>query len=280
MNKPAIEGGTPVRSTKIHYSHQSIDEKDIQAVVDVLKSDFLTCGPAITEMEKKLCEVTGAKYAVACSNGTAALHIACMAAGIGPGDEVITTPITFAASANCALYCGATPVFADINPETYQIDPAEIEKKITDKTKAVIPVDYTGQVVEIAKIREICDKHGLILIEDAAHSIGTLYDGKPVVGGKFIATTVQAGTRKVKRPDGSWQTIKVGGDGSAGQKAGQDLLKTLQSEYPWGLVLIVCAGMKYAAYVEAVRHKDVLTSAELRAESLAKQLLNGFITEK
>ena len=113
-------------------------------------------------------------------------------------------------------------------------------------------------------------------------SIGyvVLYDGKPVVGGKFIATTVQAGTRKVKRPDGSWQTIKVGGDGSAGQKAGQDLLKKLQSEYPWGLVLIVCAGMKYAAYVEAVRHKDVLTSAELRAESLAKQLLNGFITEK
>ena len=216
MNKPAIEGGTPVRSTKIHYSHQSIDEKDIQAVVDVLKSDFLTCGPAITEMEKKLCEVTGTKYAVACSNGTAALHIACMAAGIGPGDEVITTPITFAASANCALYCGATPVFADINPETYQIDPAEIEKKITDKTKAVIPVDYTGQVVEIAKIREICDKHGLILIEDAAHSIGTLYDGKPV--GSFADMT-----------ELSFHAIKTitGGEGGAVVTSNEDLYKKL-----------------------------------------------------
>ena len=111
---PAICGGSPVRDKKLYYSHQDVNEKDIAAVVDVLRSDYLTTGPAITDMERKLCEITGAKYAVAISNDTAALHIACLAAGVGEGDEVITTPITFAASANCALYCGGKPVFADI----------------------------------------------------------------------------------------------------------------------------------------------------------------------
>ena len=115
MEKPAICGGTPVRENKIYYGHQYIDDADIQAVVDVLKSDYLTCGPMVTGLGNKLCEVTGAKYAVVCSNGTAALHMACLAAGVEKGDEVITTPITFAASANCALYCGAKPVFADSN---------------------------------------------------------------------------------------------------------------------------------------------------------------------
>ncbi|MDE7404684.1 MAG: aminotransferase class I/II-fold pyridoxal phosphate-dependent enzyme, partial [Lachnospiraceae bacterium] len=138
MDKPAICGGTPVRDTKLFYGHQYIDEADIQAVVDVLKSDFLTCGPKIDELEKRLCQITGAKYAVACSNGTAALHIACQAAGIGAGDEVITTPITFAASANCALYCGARPVFADINEETYNIDPVKVKELTNERTRAVV----------------------------------------------------------------------------------------------------------------------------------------------
>lgn len=180
MEKLAIYGGTPVREQKIFYGHQCLDEEDIQAVVDVLRGDTLTCGPHITSLEKALCELTGAKYCIAISNGTAALHVACMAAGIGEGDEVITTPITFAASANCALYCGATPVFADINPDTYNIDPADIERKITDKTKAVVAVDFTGQAVEVEAIRNICDKHGLIFIEDAAHSLGTTYNGVQV----------------------------------------------------------------------------------------------------
>lgn len=177
---PAICGGSPVRNKKLYYSHQDINENDIKAVVDVLKSDFLTTGPSITEMEKRLCDITGAQYAVAVSNDTAALHIACLAAGVGEGDEVITTPITFAASANCAFYCGARPVFADIDPSTYQIDPADIEKKITEHTKAVIPVDYTGQTGDLNAIRELCDKHGLVMIEDAAHSIGTNYCGKSI----------------------------------------------------------------------------------------------------
>ena len=178
MEKPAICGGKPVRSTKIFYGHQFIDEDDIQAVVDVLKSDYLTCGPKIGELEEKLCEVTGAKYAVVCSNGTAALHIACLAAGVMPGDEVITTPITFAASANCALYCGAKPVFADINENTYNIDPAHVEKLTTERTKAVVAVDFTGQSVELDRLLAHCREHNLVLIEDGAHVIGTSYKGR------------------------------------------------------------------------------------------------------
>ncbi len=179
MERPAIEGGKPVRETPIYYGHQYIDEADIQAVVEVMKSDYLTCGPKIEELERKLCGLTGARYAVVCANGTAALHIAAMAAGVKEGDEVITTPITFAASANCALYCGARPVFADIDPETYNIDPGKVEEAITPATKAVVAVDYTGQSVALDPLREICKKHGLILIEDGAHVIGTKYKGQP-----------------------------------------------------------------------------------------------------
>lgn len=180
MEKPAICGGTPVRTTPLSYGRQFIDDEDIQAIIDTLKSDYLTCGPRTTQLEQRLCDITGAKYCVAVSNGTAALHIAALAAGIGPGDEVITTPITFAASANCALYCGARPVFADINPHTYNIDPVSILAHITPRTKAVVAVDFTGQAVELDEIRAICREHGLILIEDAAHSIGTRYKGQPV----------------------------------------------------------------------------------------------------
>lgn len=180
MEQLAINGGKPVRDNKIFYGKQSIDEKDIEAVAEVLRSDYITCGPTVQKLERKLAEITGAKYAVAVSNGTAALHCACIAAGLGEGDEVITTPLTFAASANCALYVGATPVFADINPKTYNIDPDSIRAHITDKTKAVIAVDFTGQAVQAKEIRDICDEFGLIFIEDAAHSIGTKYDGRNV----------------------------------------------------------------------------------------------------
>ena len=180
MEKLAINGGYSVRSGKIYYGRQWIDEDDVEAVAAVLRSDFITCGPKVDEMERELEAYTGAKYAVAVSNGTAALHCACIAAGLGPGDEVITTPLTFAASANCALYVGARPVFADINPETYNIDPKSIEEKITDKTKAVVAVDFTGQAVEFEAIRKICDDHHLIFIEDAAHSLATKYKGRQV----------------------------------------------------------------------------------------------------
>lgn len=177
--KPAIEGGTPVRNTKIFYGHQFLDEADYEVVLNVLKSGAdLTCGPKIDELEQKLCQITGAKYAVAVSNGTAALHIACLAAGVGEGDEVITTPITFAASANCALYCGARPVFADINEKTYNIDPESVRAHVTARTKAVVAVDYTGQSAQLDELLEICREHGLLLITDGAHSIGTKYKGR------------------------------------------------------------------------------------------------------
>ncbi|HKM03798.1 MAG TPA: UDP-4-amino-4,6-dideoxy-N-acetyl-beta-L-altrosamine transaminase [Lachnospiraceae bacterium] len=180
MEKLAIHGGTPVRATKLYYGHQFIDDADIKAVSEVLASDFLTCGPKILELEEKLCKITGAKYAVVCSNGTAALHMACQAAGVAEGDEVITTPITFAASANCAFYCGAKPVFADINPETYNIDPDCVREKMTPHTKAVVAVDFTGQAAQLDPLLELCKEHGTLLIEDGAHSIGTIYAGRPV----------------------------------------------------------------------------------------------------
>lgn len=180
MAELAVNGGKPVRKVPIGYGKQWIDDCDVEAVIDVLKSDFLTCGPKVEELENKIRDITGAKFSVAVSNGTAALHCACIAAGIGPGDEVITTPMTFAASSNCVLYCGAKPVFADINPDTYMIDPKSIREKITNRTKAIIAVDFTGQAVQCKEIRDICDEFHLIFIEDAAHSIGTLYDGKPV----------------------------------------------------------------------------------------------------
>lgn len=159
----------------IPYGKQTIDQDDIQAVIDTLQSDYLTTGPKVEEFEKCIADYVGAKYAVAVSNGTAALHIACMAAGIKEGDEVITTPITFAASANCVLYCGATPVFADIKADSYNIDPEDIKRKITKKTKAIIAVHFTGQPCEMDEIHEIAKIHNLIVIEDAAHALGADY---------------------------------------------------------------------------------------------------------
>lgn len=180
MEKLAIFGGSPVRETPISYGRQYIDDDDIAAVTEILRGDSLTGGPKIAELEQRLCEITGAKYAVAVANGTAALHLAALAAGVQPGDEVIVSSITFAASSNCVLYCGAAPVFADIRPDTYNIDPASIRSLITPETKGIVAVDFTGQAVEHDEIRAICREHNLFFIEDAAHAIGTKYKGKPV----------------------------------------------------------------------------------------------------
>lgn len=164
----------------IPYGRQTIEEDDIQAVVDVLRSDYLTTGPKISEFEKMVADYVGAKYAVAISNGTSALHAACFAAGIQAGDEVITTPLTFAASANCVLYCGGTPVFADVDPKTYNIDPEDIRRKITDKTKAIIAVHLAGQPCDMDEIHKIAKEHNLLVVEDGAHALGSVYKGKKV----------------------------------------------------------------------------------------------------
>lgn len=180
MERLAIYGGKPVREKKILYGRHWIAEEDIQAVNEVLRSDYITTGPHVDEMEYQLEKYTGAKYAVAVANGTAALHCAAIAADIKDGDEVITTPLTFAASSNCVFYCGGRPVFADVDIDTYNIDPQSIEDRITSNTKAVIAVDFTGQAVRVDEIRDICNRYNLVLIEDASHSIGTKYKGKNV----------------------------------------------------------------------------------------------------
>jgi len=165
------------RASFLSYGKQQIDEDDIAAVVETLRSPFLTQGPKVEEFEQAVADYVGAKYAVAFSNGTTALHGACYAAGISDGDEVITTPITFVATSNAVLYCGGTPVFADIDERTYNIDPLEIEKKITSKTKAIMPVDFTGQPINLDAIMEIASRHNLLVIEDGAHSLGANYKG-------------------------------------------------------------------------------------------------------
>lgn len=164
----------------IPYSTQCIEQDDIQAVVDALGNEYLTGGPTVNEFEKKVAEYVGAKYAVAVSSGTAALHAACAVIGIHAGDEVITTPITWVSSANAALYCGGRPVFADIDKDTYNIDPNEIEKKTSTRTKAIIPVHYAGQPCDMERIHKIAEAHHLVVIEDAAHAIGATYKGDKV----------------------------------------------------------------------------------------------------
>src|SRR5580693_3525509 len=151
----AIDGGTPVRKTMLPYGRQSISEDDIQTVVDVLRSDWLTTGPKVAEFEEALAARVGAKYAVAYSSGTAALHGAAFAAGLKPGDEAITSPLTFAATANCVLYQGARPVFADVSPDTLNLDPEKIVARITPRTRAMLPVDYAGHPADLDAIMEL-----------------------------------------------------------------------------------------------------------------------------
>ena len=172
----------------IPYGHQWIDNKDIKEVVKVLKSEWITQGPKVEEFEKAVAKYCQVKYAVAVSSGTAALHAAYSIAGIGPGDEVITTPLTFSATANCIIHCGGKPVFADIQEDTLNIDPKEIEKKITKRTKAIASVDFAGHPCDYDEILKIAKKHKLLVIEDAAHALGSEYRGKKI--GSFADMTI------------------------------------------------------------------------------------------
>lgn len=174
----AIDGGKPVRETLLSYARQSIDEDDIRAVVDVLRSDWLTTGPKVEEFEQKFAARVGAKRAVAFSSGTAALHGAAFAVGLRPGDEAITSPLTFVATANCVLYQGATPVFADVCPDTLNIDPDRVAERITPKTRAILPVAYAGHPAEIDTVMALAEKHGLTVVEDACHALGAEYHGR------------------------------------------------------------------------------------------------------
>jgi len=177
---PAILGGSPVRQTLLPYGRQSIDESDIQAVVETLRSDWLTTGPKVAEFEDAMAGWVGAKYAVSFSSGTAALHAAAFATGLQSGDEAITSPLTFAATANCVLYQGAMPVFADVLEDTLNLDHEQVATRITARTKAILPVDYAGHPAELDSILQLADRHGLIVIEDACHALGAEYRGRRV----------------------------------------------------------------------------------------------------
>jgi perosamine synthetase len=174
----AVDGGTPVRDTLLPYGRQSISEEDIQSVADVLRSDWLTTGPKIGEFEEALAAKVGAKYAVAFSSGTAALHAAAFAAGLKPGDEAITSPLTFVATANCILYQGARPVFADVSSDTLNLDPDQFAERITPNTRAVLPVDYAGHPADLDPILSLAERHGIAVIEDACHALGAQYRGR------------------------------------------------------------------------------------------------------
>ena len=176
----ALHGGAPVRTTVLPYARQTVDETDIQAVTEALRSDWLTTGPLVRAFETAVGSLVEAPHAVAVNSGTAALHAAVFAAAIGPGDEVITSALTFAASANAVLYQGGVPVFADIRPDTLNVDPEEVEARSTPRTRAVIPVDFAGQPADLDALREIARAHDLILIEDAAHALGASYRGRRV----------------------------------------------------------------------------------------------------
>jgi len=179
-DKLAIEGGTPVRTRPLPYGRQSLDEDDVDAVVAVLRSDWLTTGPRVGEFERAFAAAVGAPHAVAVSSGTAALHAAMYAVGVGPGDEVIVPALTFAASANCAVYQGATPVFADVSPGTLLLSPEAVEGLLTPRTRAIVSVDYAGQPCEYDRLRAIARGRGIRLVADACHALGGRYRGEPV----------------------------------------------------------------------------------------------------
>jgi len=178
----ALHGGQPVRSTLLPYGRQSVDESDIQSVVEVLRSDWLTTGPKVGEFEEAFAARVNARHAVSFTSGTAALHASAFAAGLKAGDEAITTPMTFAATANCVLYQGATPVFADVQPDTLNLDPEQVSRRLTAKTRAILPVDYAGHPADLGPILAIAEQHGLVVIEDASHALGAEYKGSRIGG--------------------------------------------------------------------------------------------------
>lgn len=182
MNKErlAMLGGSPVRETFLPYARHTIEAEDIAAVVEVLAGDWLTQGPTIARFEEALAAVAGAAYAVAFATGTAALHAACWAAGLGSGDEVITTPLTFAATANAVVYQGARPVFADIDAATLNLDPDAVKRAATKRTRALLPVDFAGLPCDYDALLPLASEHGWVVIADAAHALGGAYGCRPV----------------------------------------------------------------------------------------------------
>jgi len=185
--RPAIAGGEPIREDVLGYGGQSIGEREKEAVLEVLESDYITRGPTVEAFEEEVAEYIGVEHAVAVTSGTAALHLAGQAAGFGPGDEVITTPLTFAATANAAVYAGAEPVFADVKRDTRNIDPEAVRERVTEDTEGLIPMHYAGQPCEVDELLAIADEHDLTVIWDACHAIGSMWQGETVGSQRDIA---------------------------------------------------------------------------------------------
>lgn len=272
------------RETFLPYALPLIDEADINEVVETLKSGWVAKGPRTVEFEKRFAEYTGAKHAIAMNSATAALHIALIAAGIKPGDEVITTPITFASTVNTIVHVGATPVFADVDPETYMIDPDKIEDKITEKTKAIVPVHYMGHACDMDRIREIAKKHNLFVSEDAAHGIDTYYKGD-LIGKKgdcasfsFYATknicTGEGGMLTTNRDDIAEKARVISLHGmskAAWNRYGKGGSWRYDIEYP---------GFKYNMFdIQAAMAKtqmDKLPQMQARRKEIVKAYAEGF----
>jgi perosamine synthetase len=293
----AVDGGTPVRDTLLPYARQSIGEDDIQNVIDVLRSDWLTTGPKVAEFEKAFADRVGSKYAVSFSSGTAALHGAAFAAGLGAGDEAITSPMTFAATANCVLYQGATPVFADVSADTLNLDPEKIAERITPRTRALIPVAYAGHPADLDAILDIATRHGLVVIEDACHALGAEYRQKrtgsiadmtvfsfhPV---KHVATG-EGGMVTTERADYAdtlrrFRNHGISSDARKRQSGGQWQYEMVLLGFNYRLTDIACAlGLSQlkklqlalqrrreiaARYAEALRDLDAVTLPEVRSD--------------
>jgi perosamine synthetase len=271
----AIDGGSPVREIFLPYGRQHVDEADIEAVVEVLRSDWLTTGPKVDEFEEAFAARVGAKHAVSFTSGTAALHAAAFTAGLKAGDEAITTPLTFAATGNCVLYCGATPIFADICADTLNLDPEQIESKVTQKTRAILPVDYAGHPADLNAIREIAELHGLIVIEDACHALGAEYGGKRI--GSLADMTVFSfhPVKHITTGEGGMVTSEnprfaetlrrfrnhgISSDARQRQKAGQWHYEMVLLGFNYRLPDIACAlGLQQLARLDAnlVRRREI-----------------------
>jgi len=204
----AILGGMPVRETLLPYGRQAVDDGDIAAVVEALRSDWLTTGLRVAEVEEAFATAVGAKFAVSFSSGTAALHGAAFAAGLGPGDEAVTTPMTFCATANCVLYQRARPFFADVSEDTLNLDPAAAEEKVTGRTKAILPVDYSGHAADLDVLMNLAERHGLIVIEDASHALGGEYRGRPVGSVAHMTTFSLHPVKQVTTGEGGMVTTE------------------------------------------------------------------------
>jgi perosamine synthetase len=273
----AIHGGSPVRKTLLPYGHQSIDESDIQAVVETLRSDWLTTGPKVAEFEQALAGWVGAKHAVSFSSGTAALHAAAFTAGLKSGDEAITSPLTFAATANCVLYQGATPVFADVSADTLNLDPEQAAARVTSRTKAILPVDYAGHPADLDSILQLAERHGLIVIEDACHALGAEYRGRRVGGLAHLTvfsfhpvkhlTTGEGGMVTTDNPEFA-ETLRrfrnhgISSDARQRQSAGQWHYEMVLLGFNYRLTDIACAlGIQQLRKLEAnlARRRHIAT---------------------